>query len=59
MDKQTERFWGHVLSGTVTTLSLYTAIKDDNPTALLGTLAGIAGHVLVEKANNKTMLGHK
>lgn len=53
MDKQAERLWGHVLSGTVTALSLYTTLKNDNPTALLGTLAGIAGHVLVEKANNQ------
>lgn len=53
MDKQTERYWGHLLFGTVAVLSLYTAIKEDNPTALLGTLAGIAGHILVEKANNQ------
>ncbi|WDL99181.1 hypothetical protein [Alicyclobacillus sp. ALC3] len=53
MDKQSERFLGHLLSGAVGALSLYTAIKDNNPTALLGTLMGIAGHIMVEKANSQ------
>lgn len=53
MDKQTERALGHVLSGAVTALSLYSAIKEDNPTALIGTAMGIAGHIMVEKANSQ------